>query len=83
MGFTQLSREETQSYIRTGTDPWQVHGPCFCFGFCALAAVWEYHAAVVLVEIEPDGAFYFSGTKVQFPSCRRSLLCVGFVVCAG
>lgn len=35
-----------------------------------------------LVEIEPDGASYFSGTKVRFPCCRHhSLLCVGCVVC--
>lgn len=63
MGLTQLSWEETQSDIRTGTD-WQVNVDAFASCFYTLAAVSKNSAAAVLVEIELDGAFHASGMKV-------------------
>lgn len=63
MGSTQLSGEEAQPYIRTGTACYgrstAVRLPCACLMFCALAAVSESSVAVVAVEMGLDGAFHF------------------------
>lgn len=41
MGLTQLSGEETQSYIRTGTNPWPVMVDLLVWIFLVLGTVSE------------------------------------------